>query len=418
MYDELSGRNTSIAIGSDTVLTLNTIEDQAADKMYLRIPELSDKFVGIDESGLKELSGLVEKYTDTPVPSAAGMYDYLSMSKSLPEAYKLSKILTKYTDIFFNNMNHVSKSGKQKLEIGGVDQKCWCLTVDMDYKDMKNLAKQLREELSEDKDVRDAYIGIMEAEGKNGEENWNDLMDDLYATEDILGALGGSQMKVYVDSCGNIIAREITPTDFDMTVRYGRTVNGRTFGAQFVVNIDGDDFVALRGSGKKAGKNYAGDFKLSVNDAGPIGITLDSFDYGAFKKQKLDARATVGISDIAGAFDLGDNALGFIEDYNAVISVETPGAGAYAANIKLSDGMSEPVVIDYSYKKTGGSRISVPEDPIMIEGLGDLKTYVEDADFDRVRNNLQNAGVPSALTKYITYIEKAADYLDYIDLFL
>ena len=127
---------------------------------------------------------------------------------------------------------------------------------------------------------------------------------------------------------------------------------------------------------------------------------------------------TVGIKDIAEALDIREDSLDFINDYKTVINVDTPGAGSYNTKIRLTDGVSDPVVIDYSYKKTGGSRISVPEDAMMIEGMGDLKTYIKEADFARLRDNLQNAGVPSSVTKYITYVEKAADYLDYIDLFL
>ena len=418
MYDNLTGRNTSVNIGADTVFTLNTVGDQDSNKMYVRIPELSDSYIGFDVSKLDNLTEIVQNYTDTPVTVGSGMYDYVSMSKSLPEAYKLSRIMTKYSDIFFDNMNNVTKSGKQKLEMGGVAEKCYCLTVDFDYKDMKSLGRQFREELSSDDDVKEAYINLMEADGKNGEESWNDLVDELYVLEDILGELAGSSMNVYVDTCGHIIAREFIPAESDAVVRYGRTINGRTFGAQFVVNVDGDDIVALRGSGKKAGQNYAGDFKLSLAGSEPVGVTLDSFDYAAFRKQKINAQMTVGIKDIAEALDIRDDSLDFINDYKTVINVDTPGAGSYNTKIRLTDGVSDPVVIDYSYKKTGGSRISVPEDAMMIEGIGDLKTYIKEADFARLRDNLQNAGVPSSVTKYITYVEKAADYLDYIDLFL
>ncbi|MCR5604863.1 MAG: zinc ribbon domain-containing protein [Lachnospiraceae bacterium] len=418
MYGDLGSRNTAIAIGSDTVLTINTVADKAADRMYLRIPELSSSYVGFDAAKIDELSEMIEKYTDSSVSVSTGMYDYMSMSKALPEAYRINKLLNKYSDICFDNMNNVTRSGKQKLEIGGVAQKCYCLTVTFDYKDMKSLGRQLREELTEDKDVKDSYIKLMEADGKNGEESWNDLADGLYVLEDILGSTAGTEMKVYVDTCGNVIAREITPAETDITVRYGHTVNGRNFGAQLVVNADGDDIVALRGNGKKAGQSYAGDFKLAISGADPIGITLDSFDYKAFTKQKVETGVSVSVKEIADALDIRNPAVDFLDDYKAVLSVSTPSSGSYVTNIRLSDGMSDPVVMDYSYRKTGGSRITVPEDALMIEGLSDIKVYIKDADFSKVRNNLENAGVPSSITGYISYIEKAADYLDYIDLFL
>ena len=153
-------------------------------------------------------------------------------------------------------------------------------------------------------------------------------------------------------------------------------------------------------------------------DASPVGITLDSFDYNAFKKQKVKARMSVGIKDIADALNIRNTGIDFLDDYKAIVSVDTPSSGSYSTDIRLSDGMSEPVVMDYSYKKTGGSRITVPGDALMIEGLGDLKVYIKDADFSKLRTNLEDAGVPSSITGYISDIEKAADYLDYIDLFL
>ena len=418
MYDDLGSRNTAVAIGSDTVFTLNTVTDRASGRMYVRIPELSDSYIGFDEAKMKELSELAGKYTDSSVSVDPGMYDYLSLGKALPEAYRMNKLLNKYSDICFDNMNNVTRSGRQKLEIGGVAQKCYCLTVTFDYKDMKSLGRQLREEMTEDRDVKDAYIKLMEAQGKNGEESWNDLTDGLYVLEDILGSTAGTEMKVYVDTCGNIIARDITLADTGVKVRYGHTVNGRSFGAQLVVSISGDEAVALNGSGKKAGQNYAGDFRLSVADASPVVITLESFDYNAFRKQKVNARMSAGIGEIADALNISNPGTDFLDDYKAVVTVDTPAIGSYSTNIRLSDGISEPVVMDYSYKKTGGSRITVPGDALMIEGFGDLKGYVKEADFARLRNNLENAGVPSSITGYIGYIEKAADYLDYIDLFL
>ena len=127
---------------------------------------------------------------------------------------------------------------------------------------------------------------------------------------------------------------------------------------------------------------------------------------------------SAGIGEIADALNISNPGTDFLDDYKAVVTVDTPAIGSYSTNIRLSDGISEPVVMDYSYKKTGGSRITVPGDALMIEGFGDLKGYVKEADFARLRNNLENAGVPSSITGYIGYIEKAADYLDYIDLFL
>ena len=418
MYDDLGSRNTAISIGSDTVLTLNTIADQKTGRMYLRIPELSDRYLGLDQEKLEQFSEIAKNYTDAYIPVKSDLPDYMAVAKALPEAVKINRIMTKYSDIFFDNMNNVEKSGRQKLEIGGVSQKCYCLTVVTDYKDMQNLAKQLRQEMSEDKDIRTAYVNMMNAEGENGEEKWNDLVDGLYVLEDILGGLSGSEMKVYVDTCGHIIAREITPADYDMTIRYGRTIDGREFGAQFVVNAEDDDLVVLRGNGKKAGQNYAGDFKLSIDESDPVEISLDSFNYSAFKKQRIDAQVSAGLEDIADSLDMEGYGADFLGDYKAIVYMDSQGSGAYNTKITLSDDVSEPVVIDYSYKKTGGSRITVPEDALMVEGFGDLKTYIKEADFTRVRNNLENAGVPAGITGYISYIEKAADYLDYIDLFL
>ncbi|MCR5419570.1 MAG: zinc ribbon domain-containing protein [Lachnospiraceae bacterium] len=416
VYDDKYSRNTSVVLGDTTILTFNTITDLITGYEYIRVPELNDKYVGIDKALVNGILNKADDYTENEIIDPLFVNGRHINVKYLPEAYKVSRLLDRYSDIVIDNMEDVKLSKKQKLEIGGVDQKCYCLTVDMDYKTTKALADDIITALTNDKDVKDIYVEYKKNEGLNGEEEWRDFLDSLDVLEEILTESAGSKMNVFVDTRGNIIAREIVGPDSDMNIRIGRTINGRTFGMQFVIINGEDEIVALRGNGKKAGSKYNGDFDLSIGNVSILDFTLDSFDYKAFANQKLNGQITFDISQMTKALNIGDD--NFLpDDYKAIVSVESVGNASYKTKVSLSDGVTEPVNIDYRYSKTGGSRISVPEDTYRIESLSDFKEYFKDADFGKIKNNLESAGVPESVSNRINYLEKAVDYIDYIDVF-
>ena len=417
VYDGLSSRDINLFMGDYQVIGLNTINDTVNDVLYLRIPELSDDYLGFTTDGIEETIGLIGSVTGSDAEvDTSGMNDYFDKINALPDAVKITRLVNKYTDLAIENIDNIDKSKKEILELGSVEQKCWILTVKLGYNDMKKLAGVLRDELKEDEDVKDIVMSLAEERGLHGDDAWDDFSEGLDALEDIMGYYAGTEMKVYVDNRGRVIARDIQLGEDDTHIRYGRTVKGREFGARFFVNCRGHE-VNIEGSGKKAGRNYAGDFTFSADDMDSIGFTLNSFDEKAFEDQKLDIKLSVAVSSITDAFGVKDTSVDLIKDYLAVLSIDSPGATSFNAQLKLADAVSEPVVCSYSYKRTGGSRITLPSNPVQVEAITDMKDYLKEADFERVRGNLTRAGVPDSITGYFDYIEQAVDYIDYIDLF-
>ncbi len=414
MYDELYGSNLSVALGDNTILTVNSINDEANNKAYIRIPELSDEYIGYNTSAMDEINDTIEDHTGYDAPSADSVSSYMAIARNLPEAARIKKLIGKYSDIVFDDIVNVERSKKQKLEIGGVTEKCYILSVDLGYKDLKAIAEDIRSSAADDKELKDMIVKTAKEGGGNGEKAWSDFLSLLDDLEDSIGDLSGTRMKVYVDRKGRVIAREIETGDDMFSVKYGRTVDGRTFGAQCVISEYGSDIISIKGSGRKAGQNYAGDFTFGADDMRPIAFTLDSFDYGAFTGQKLKGQITVDVKEISKALELDGSDFDYVNGYKAVMSVDSPGAGTYSTKISLNDGVTEPMVIDHSYKKTGGSRVNVPQDARMIYNAGDLGGYIKEADWQTVKNNLRSADVPDNVIKSVDSIQMAADYLQYL----
>ncbi|MBR4719306.1 MAG: zinc ribbon domain-containing protein [Lachnospiraceae bacterium] len=422
IYDNVGSTNTTVSLRDKQILTLNTVSDDE-NLLYIRIPELSDDYVAFNKSALDDARKLIGNYAPAmPKGNAGKIKDYRSIITSLPEAARMSRIMNKYSDIVFDNIEDVSRSGRETLEIGGIGQKCWILTVKPGYREMMKLTGVLRDTLKEDEDVKEIIVKKAEAGGYDGDDAWDAFIDSLYVFEGFAASCPDVEMKVYVDSRGKIICREIDLNDYSQyKIKYGRTIKGREFGAQLYVSGGPEDYnreFNIEGSGKKAGSHYSGDFTLSFSDMDSIGLTLNSFDHKAFESQKLSGQISVSAGDITDALGADDPAFEFVKDYLAVFKVESPDTGAYDVELKLADSKAEPIICTYSYRRTGGSRITLPADAVMVEKLTDLKGYLQAADFDRVENNLKGAGVPESITKYIDYIERAADYIEYVDLLL
>lgn len=422
-YDELENRNTTISLSGKQVITLNTIRDFTGKDMYIRIPELGDDYLIFETDALEDLKSLVNNYVPAmPLPKAGQADDKMAVLRHLPDAVKVNGILNRYSDLIFDNIKDVDRSGREILSLGGIDQKCYILTVSPGYRELVNIAGILKETLKEDEDVKDIIVRSAKDRGQDGEEAWAAFTESLELMEVFISKCPETTMKVYVDSRGKIICREISLNDDPgFLLRYGRTINGREFGAQIYLSTGTGAYTEefnIEGSGKKAGSHYSGDFTLSMTDRDSIGLTLNKFDQKAFEDQKLDAEISVLAGDITDALGVKNTSAEFFGDYLAVLNIFTPESGAYDLSLKLTDSVLEPFSCDFSYKRTGGSRITVPTDVLRVGRLPDLKEYLQKADFERVRDNLEEAGVPKDITKYIDYVERAVDYIDYIDLLL
>ena len=421
-YGGLRSSDTTISLKDKQVLTLDTIRDKADEDLYVRIPELGDDFLDLDTSAVADMVLLIRNFIpNLPEIRLKGPDDPAAILSSLPRAVELSRIMNKYTDLIFDNIGTVSESGRESLTLGGVEQKCWILTVDPDPGELMHMADVLRDTLKEDEDIKEIIVRTAEDNGEDGKEAWDDFVEKLDLLEGFAGTCPDPKMKIYVDSRGNIIYREIVlDDDTQLALSFGRTINGRKFGARAMFakgRGENRKEYLIEGSGKKAGENYSGDFTFGMDDDS-IGFSLDSFDYKAFKEQELNIRISAPVGDITDALNVSAPSIEYIEDYLAVLSINTPDPGACDIALKLSDAVAEPVTCTYSYRRTGGSRITIPYDAIRVEKLTDMKDYLKGADFGRVRSNLEDAGVPEAVTKYIDYIERAADYIDFVDLLL
>ncbi|MCR5507350.1 MAG: zinc-ribbon domain-containing protein [Lachnospiraceae bacterium] len=412
IYDDKLSGNLNLQLGSTQIVAINAISDAGEDTVYLRIPEISDDYLGFRVDNLEEMVGGRPSYDSFNEEDPLA---YMDVINKLPQAAKLTKLASKYSDIVFENMDDVKKS-KDTFEADGVKQKCWVLTVKYDYKDLKKLGKTLAAEIKKDKDLESIVKDLAESMDYDGDEAWDELVEASEELEDALPYLAGLKMKVYVDGKGHVIGREITGgEDYDeLTVKYGRAIHGREFGAVFSADIDGDG-VMIEGSGKKSGQNYSGVFTFSGTDIDPFKITLNSFDHKAFNKQRLVGEISVKLEDYADELDLDDVGLEMLEDYSVFLSVNSKDKSAYDIGFRVSDNKTDAIALNYSFKKTGGSKISIPTDAIMVEEPGDLKDYLEDADFDKIADNLEKAGVPESITEYIGYLNQLADYLDYYD---
>ena len=107
------------------ICTIEYYFDTENSEIYMRIPELSDGYIkmNMEQMTLKAVEeadrGTDSSFT-TSVDLADSMNSYFSTLENLPEADLVTSILTRYTDIIFDNVADAENPGAQEAVAGDV----------------------------------------------------------------------------------------------------------------------------------------------------------------------------------------------------------------------------------------------------------------------------------------------------------
>lgn len=404
IQEELQQMEMALLLGDTNILTASFINDLEEELCYIGIPTLSDVFLEMDATDLYEA---MEQYTSSS--SSVNM-------EGFPSGEALNSLLKKYINIALGAIEDVEKT-KETVELDGLKQDCYVLTVKLSQEDLLVIANACLEEAVDDKELKsvieaysdwynETYSEMYEQYGYDWEEvdfydSFQDSVEDLLdQMEDLLDeADSATLIKItsYVDKKDNIIGRELKISDAGVKLSY-LTV---TQSGKFAFEADLGS-VTVEGSGTNKSNKINGEYVLEVEGEEYVTMEVKNYDQKAMDDGYLNGTFKFIPSEDLMNQILGDySSYAMLADLALEISVEnSENSGTIVLDI-LSDDESL-LALELKAGTGDNGDINVPSDTVDIYDEDELMEWAESMDFDELLENLENAGVPS---EYVDMVE-------------
>lgn len=419
-----------VLLNDNEICTLEYYLDPDSQDIYMRVPELSDKYfkTNLKEAADQQAANIendIEELTphdtdaDIPIDNFASAYsDSLSLSVSMmsdltaavPEASVVETLLDKYGSMLFDNVTE-GESSQETLTAGDISQDCTVYEGQITPEDAVKTATAILEEAKSDSDIENIL------------NTWTDKLssdEDLYegftkAVEDGLDALKDSatndyddsylSTKIWVDETGRIAGRELeihAEDEVTPILTWQLTKNGSDFGYLLSTQVDSLNTYSLSGSGQIESDKLNGTYELSQNDTVAAVIEVKDYDTASAKGGNLNGNYTITFPT-APSEDGEDSSLSVLKNFALVLDLNSAeDSGSFALSIESAGS----TLGNFTVTSGAGESLEIPDlttlgDVYDVSSDDDMNTYAATMDFTTIMDNLSKAGVPDEVITYI-----------------
>lgn len=421
--DNTAAIGASFSLNGSDIISGKAVMDMEKDMAYYQIPELNEKYVGVDLSDYEDDYEYSYGYGFDEDVYRYSSFDSefqeinRKLLKACPDQAEVEKLMKKYMLLALSCVDDVSKS-KDILKVEGVEQKCTVLKVTIDSDTLQDMAEAVLTQMRDDKDIKAIMKKVLEAGGEEDVEDvyeeFQDAIDDALDELEYLSYVDAKiTMKVYVDGKGDIKGRTI---DFG-TIKISRLMpeKGSKFGYELSGRASGVT-VMLVGSGRRSGDTITGDFSVKYNGASLVNITAKKLDTEDLKAGMLNGRIELEAASKLGNVVGMVPGLSIIEDMRIVMDFQS---SRNSSKCKVGFIYDDQDIgsIAVSLKTGNGSKASIPaaKNTIMIEDREDLEDWLDGIRFDKLINSLKKADVPSRYMDVLEDVEDIDDLEDALD---
>lgn len=428
--DGKEGLLMKVLLNDNQICSLEYYLDSESQDVYMRIPELSDKYfkTNLKEAADQQASNIesdIEELTpddtdvDIPTDNFASAYsDSISLSASLmsdlssalPEASVIETLLDKYGSMLFDNLTE-GESSQETLTAGDISQDCTVYEGQISSEDAVKTATELLEAAKSDSDIESIL------------NTWNDKLssdENLYesfttAVDKGLNALKDTDTsdsedsylstKIWVDENGRIAGRALEIQEGDTTtpiLTWQMPENGSDFGYLLTIASDDINTYSLSGSGQIDGDKLNGTYELSLADSISAIIEVKDYDTVSAKEGNLNGnyKITFPSSDTDNEDDYYSSILenfALVLDLNSEkdsgsVALSIENAGSTLGTLSITGGAGEAVEIP---------DLASLKDVYDANNNDDMNAYAATLDFTSIMDNLSKAGVPDEVITYI-----------------
>ena len=280
-----------VKVNGTKICTIEYYFDTENSEVYMRIPELNEGYIkmNMEQMTQEAESEMEEEGRDssfsTSMDLADAMNSYFSTLDNLPEADALTSILTRYSDIIFDNVTDGENPGIQSSAAGDVSQELTVLEGHVTQAEAQPMFQQILDTAKTDEELK----GLIES--------WTEAMNDpeysydtfLQAIEDLEKDLDGEidesdtsgfVLRAWVDDNGEVVGREVLADDGEQEeslFRYLCTTDGDQRGFSFTMGSD-EDSVGLYGSGTLSGDVLSGTYTFTSGGEDAVVIEVAEYD--------------------------------------------------------------------------------------------------------------------------------------------
>lgn len=280
-----------VKVNGTKICTIEYYFDTENSEVYMRIPELNEGYIkmNMEQMTQEAESEMEEEGMDSSFSASIDMTDamnsYFSTLDNLPEADALTSILTRYSDIIFDNVTDGENPGTQSSAAGDVSQELTVLEGHVTQAEAQPMFQQILDTAKTDEELK----GLIES--------WTEAMNDpeysydtfLQAIEDLEKDLDGEidesdtsgfVLRAWVDDNGEVVGREVLADDGEQEeslFRYLCTTDGDQRGFSFTMGSD-EDSVGLYGSGTLSGDVLSGTYTFTSGGEDAAVIEVADYD--------------------------------------------------------------------------------------------------------------------------------------------
>ena len=289
MSDKSMTEFMDVNVNGTKICTIEYYFDTENSEIYMRIPELSDGYIKMNmeqmtQEAVEEADQELDSSFTTSLDLADSMNSYFSTLENLPEADLVTSILTRYTDIIFDNVADAENPGAQEAVAGDVSQELSVLEGHVTQAEALPMFQQILDTAKSDEELK----GLIET--------WTEAMNDpdytyetfLEAIEDMEKDLdteadetdeSGFILRAWVDGDGEVVGRQFLLNDEQEEELFGYlcTADGDKRGFSMQLG-SGDDKVAIEGSGELKGDLLSGTYTISSGEADAAVIDVTDYD--------------------------------------------------------------------------------------------------------------------------------------------
>lgn len=431
-----------VKVNGTKICTIEYYFDTENSEVYMRIPELNEGYIKMNmeqmtqeaEAEMEE-EGMDSSFS-TSMDLADAMNSYFSTLDNLPEADALTSILTRYSDIIFDNMTDGENPGTQSSAAGDVSQELTVLEGHVTQAEAQPMFQQILDTAKTDEELK----GLIES--------WTEAMNDpeysydtfLQAIEDLEKDLDGEidesdtsgfVLRAWVDDNGEVVGREVLADDGEQEeslFRYLCTTDGDQRGFSFTMGSD-EDSVGLYGSGTLSGDVLSGTYTFTSGGEDAAVIEVADYDTKAVENGIWKGTYTISGAPIE---DEDGNSYDPFGGMQLIFTTDGKDENNMEWNLTLAaNGVSLGAL-----SITGGNEGEDLEavdfasltDVYDFSNDADVEKFGEDVNMDTITANLTSAGMPDGwlesvmeaasgsgaeeITEYDDQTDMAGDTLD------
>lgn len=384
----------ALKLAGQKVLDISTIMS-ADNQMYVGVPMLTDKYLTTD---LSEMMG-------TASMSSMMMYDD-ELLKALPDEETLNKLIKKYIDVAFEQIDGVDKSS-ETLEIGDVEQKVTALEYKITEKDALKITKAILKEAKGDKDLKKVIENVakyFEEQGlvMDSSEVYDSFVEGIEALLEEMDDVETSSdsyvlWTTYVDGASEVVGRTIE-VDGEKVFEYATATKGKNYATE--LKIMGEKY--LEGEGTISGGIRKGDYVLQAQGQELLNVEMELNEKNTGDGNidvKLVLRPSDAVLSMAGldsqvlsmiqSMNLGLELRLVTTDTSSEMEINAVGSGTTLLGLALKAQMTDV-------------NVTIPSSADVIDAA-DADQWVETLDLDALISALKQANVPEDLVSVVEY---------------